>query len=732
MQVMVIFSIQVSLFKTISNIIFKENQNYRIRKIDASTGKIYTVIGTGSSAFTADGFNATSTSVYPRGLAIHPISLELYFVDIGGSTGKYLIRRVNSQDGKVYTVIGGGQSLSATSLANATNIGGVSAISFAPNGDLYFDSPSTHGIKRMIYGSNMVSTIAGLVSYMATTGDGPALSTSIAVPQCLVYWNGEVYFVDVYLIRKVSSGQVVTLAGGIGDGGLAVNSELSTVSSLALTDTDLYLSDKGNYRIRKVSFSSGLIDSVVGAYYYTDNGDNFANKTNINLVNDIRILNNQILFTDSGNNKIRKTDISGKGKVTTIAGKGTNIGIVSMPENELATQSYLNNPSSVAYLPNGEVIIADTNNNVIRKVDLIGNITLIAGKPFQAGFNGDSSNAKNSLLNNPTGLSTLKDGRIVFADTMNMRIRMLTPYCPVGYIMNQLPSGGLVCNITTCYGVSFDDSKVCSGKGTCQALNSCSCLTGYSGLDCSIADYCTLYPTSTVCSSSSFNTTESQTSIVSNITQLDSKTIQFSSTPSISISLPSIISQYLQSSEISLKNDSVQVVSSLSESKKSETAVISQVVSLVLLKSNSNEKITVQNLQQPISFSFENVTLTLPNIEKLNISCVYLDENSKEWKSDGLETEIQNQIITQQLADGNVTVTLSIKCNTNHLTSFSVIDQNYKKATSQPNKEDVAILQDNTVLIAAIVGSVGGLCVIGTIIALIVVVCIFVKRKNKK
>ncbi|EFC36066.1 predicted protein, partial [Naegleria gruberi] len=545
----------------------------------------------------------------------------------------------------------------------------------------------------------------------------------------------ELYFSD-YLhdrVRKItSSGLVETVAGGIGDKGLAVNAKIRGVSSILLVDNDLYISDAFNYRIRKISLSTGIIDSIVGAYASIYNGDNWANQTNINYVWDMRIQNGELVFADMNNNLIRKTSLSGKGKVTTIAGMGANNASIII-DNVKATSAYLKNPGSVAFLPTGDMIIAETEGHIIRKVDLNGNISLIAGSFFQPGFNGDLSDSKNSLLYQPTGLSILQDGRIIFSDFGNNRVRMLTPYCKdEKYYLTQ-SSQGIVCNITSCYGLAYNDAKVCSGNGICSSLNNCSCSSGYSGNDCSTADICSVLSSSYVCTTTSLNTTETQVTTVQNVTQLDSKTIEFSSTSTVTVSLPSTISQYLTSVDSTLKNDTVTVVSSVSSaSKVTETSeVISPVISIVLVKSSSNQKISVQNLEEPISLYFNKVNMTVSNIETLNVTCMYYDESEKVWKSDGVESEI-TEIILHNLADGNVTLTISLTCKTFHLTSFGIIDQNYKKATTNSNTDDSTILTDYTVLIGAIVGGVGGCCVIATIITLIIVVIIFVRRRGKK
>ncbi|EFC39929.1 predicted protein [Naegleria gruberi] len=516
-------------------------------------------------------------------------------------------------------------------------------------------------------------------------------------------------------MRKISSfGNVQTIAGGIGDKGPAINAKLRTVYSMKILGDYLYFSDT-LYKIRKISLSTGLIDSVVGGYVNGYNGDNLANQTNIRTVLDMQFHNNELVFADTINFRIRKTSLSEMGMVTTIAGNGSTT-LTSLIDNVPATSAYLKAPASVAFLSNGEMIIAERQGHVIRKVDLTGQISLIAGSFLQLGLNGDSSNAKISLLNDPLSLTVLKGDRILFVDRGNNRIRMLTPYCKdSGYFLTQSSQGMICSNQTTCFGFAETDSKVCSGNGICQSFNNCACKVGYMGSDCSTPNICTVLTIAHICTSPIFNAPETLITPVSDITLLNSRNIEL---PSVKINLPPTMSVYLEGIDPSLKNEEVVVLSSLSTTTiSSETlGFVSPIVSSVIAKANSGQKIPVQNLADPVAILFEN--LTISNNENLNVSCIYFDETAKEWKSDGIETKTSTD------------KAVSVTCNTYSLErSIVVIDQNYKKES--PSKGSGVVTDNSAVLIGAIVGSIGGCCVLLSVLMIIIVVIALVLKRKR-
>ncbi len=147
-----------------------------------------------------------------------------------------------------------------------------------------------------------------------------------------------------------------------------------------------------------------------------------------------------IYVADQLNNRIRKIDANGI--ITTIAGDG-QAGISG--DGGQAVQAELNMPSAVATDSYGNVYIADSNNNRVRKADPAGIIYTIAGNG-QAGFSGDGSQAEQASLYHPSGVVADGAGDIYIADQLNNRIRKVDR----GGIISTVVGNGKNCGLTGC------------------------------------------------------------------------------------------------------------------------------------------------------------------------------------------------------------------------------------------------------------------------------------------
>lgn len=134
-----------------------------------------------------------------------------------------------------------------------------------------------------------------------------------------------------------------------------------------------------------------------------------------------------IYIADTENNRIRKV-MTPTGTITTLAGTGTTgLGEGGFSgDNGLATLARLNAPEGVAVDAAGHVYIADTENHRIRQIiSPTGLITTVAGSGTQ-GFNGDNQPAPNAHLDNPRGVAVDSQGNLYIADTENHRIRKVS------------------------------------------------------------------------------------------------------------------------------------------------------------------------------------------------------------------------------------------------------------------------------------------------------------------
>ncbi|MFZ4797625.1 MAG: T9SS type A sorting domain-containing protein [Bacteroidia bacterium] len=275
-----------------------------------------------------------------------------------------------------------------------------------------------------------ITTIAGGL------GDGGlARNTPFFSPDATaVDDSGNIYIIDQYKhrIRKVtaSTGIVSTVAGNglqgyAGDGSAATSANLYVPTGIAIDDSgNIYISDSYNHRIRKVTASTGVISTVAGNGAQGSGGDGSA-ATSANLSRPSGVAvdgSGNIYIADRLNNKIRKVNAS-TGIISTVAGNGAQ---GSGGDGNVATSANLYFPTDVAVDSAGNIYIADANNNKIRKVNAsTGIINTLAGNGTQS-YGGDGFTATSASLYNPTGVAIDGAGNIYIADETNHRIRKVT------------------------------------------------------------------------------------------------------------------------------------------------------------------------------------------------------------------------------------------------------------------------------------------------------------------
>jgi len=276
--------------------------------------------------------------------------------------------------------------------------------------------------------AQIITTVAG-DSTQGYNGDNIlATTTELNEPSGVaVDVAGNIYIADRNnnRIRKVSasSGLITTIAGTgtagfSGDSGLAVLAEINYPYGIALdTLGNIYFSDGRNYRIRKID-TSGVITTIAGNGTFGYNGDSIA-ATSAGLDPSGLTIDkySNIYVADFNNDRIRK--INASGIITTIAGTGMQ---GYNGDGIIATTAQLFMPNGVAVDNTGNIYIADYNNSRIRKVNSAGIITTIAGTGTR-GYNGDNISADSAEINWPLGITIDGSGNVYIGDTYNYRIR---------------------------------------------------------------------------------------------------------------------------------------------------------------------------------------------------------------------------------------------------------------------------------------------------------------------
>ncbi len=210
----------------------------------------------------------------------------------------------------------------------------------------------------------------------------------------------------------MSSGIISTIVGAgtasySGDGGAATSATLNNPAALAIDSSGaLYIADSSNGRIRKVQ--SGIITTIAGTGVAMLSGDGGpATSATLNCPYGIALdSSSNVYIADLGNHCIRKITVS-TGIMTTVAGTGVNR---YNGDNGAATSAALNYPYDVSLDSAGNIYIADTYNNRVRKVTVSSGImTTIAGTGISS-YSGDGGAATSAAVNFPSGVSVDSSG----------------------------------------------------------------------------------------------------------------------------------------------------------------------------------------------------------------------------------------------------------------------------------------------------------------------------------
>jgi len=399
-------------------------------KMDTS-GNLTLVAGNSRAGYTGDGGLAINAELNkPSGVAIDSAG-NVYIADSLNS-----VVRMVAPNGIISTFAGNGGTGYAGDYGPATgaNMNLPSGIAVDKSGNLYITDSGNNVIRKVSGG--IITTFAGnnLPGY---AGDGAlASSAQLLNPNDVaVDASGNVYIADTgnWIIREVTvnNGNINTVAGEqslgagyAGDGGPATSAQLYIPYGVAVDSSgNIYISEYGDGRIRKVTQSNGKISTIAGNGSYGFSGDG-GTATSASFADPWGLCvdgGGNIYVADLWNYRIRK--ITSGGEISTVAGNG----IVSYSgDGGPATQAQLNTPEAVAVDSSGNIYIADTQNQRIRAVTPQGVIHTIAGTGT-AGSSGDNGPAANAQLNSPSGLAVDAKGNLYVADTGNDRVRVIAP-----------------------------------------------------------------------------------------------------------------------------------------------------------------------------------------------------------------------------------------------------------------------------------------------------------------
>jgi sugar lactone lactonase YvrE len=412
---------------TISNLFVADTWNDTIREITPA-GVVTTLAGTAGNIGQADGAGANASFNEPQGIAVDAAD-NVFVTDSGNQTIRAIV------GGTVRTLAG------AAGVNGSTNGPGTSARFYAPAGivvdaaDNLFVADALNQTIRQINSSGVVTTIAGTAGIFGSA-DGTNGQASFWGPQGLAVnpTNDLLYVADTgnSTLRQITPAGTNWLTGTFaGNASIGAKNLTGTAAQFfwpmdAAADGagNLYVADAGNNTIRKIT-AAGAVSTFAGSPGVSGSTDGTTNNALFNAPAAVALDGaGNIYVSDTGNHTIR--EITAAGTVSTLAGWPGTAGSA----DGIGTNALFNAPQGLAVDGSGNVYVADTWNNTIRKIAPGGIVTTLAGVAGIAGsadnvYATDGTNA-GALFNHPTGLAIDGAGDLFVTDLFNHTIREIT------------------------------------------------------------------------------------------------------------------------------------------------------------------------------------------------------------------------------------------------------------------------------------------------------------------
>lgn len=366
--------------------------------------------------------NVTSTAFNVVGLnANTQYSMQVSAVNSGGESAKSVSLDVSTLLSVIVnTFAGSGLASFADGTGILAHFNSPFGLAADASGNLYVGDWQNQKIRKITSGG-VVTTLAG--SGIQGYSDGPGNSSRFAGPLGMaVDRDGNVYVADTgnNRIRKITQQGVVSTLAGSGPGyadGVGTNTKFYNPYGIAVdSNGNIYVADTANNRIRKIT-SDGTVSTLAGSS--SGYADGTGADAKFNFPYGVAVDNSgNVYVADYSNYRIRK--VTAGGIVSTLAGNGS-----FGNADGTGTNAQFYNPSGITVDSNGNLFVTDYAFCSVRKITSNGVVSTLAGNG-QGYADGSGSEA---IFNFPRGIAVNGSGDIYVADTANNRIRkiMLSP-----------------------------------------------------------------------------------------------------------------------------------------------------------------------------------------------------------------------------------------------------------------------------------------------------------------
>jgi streptogramin lyase len=397
------------------NLIFADTGNsHRIRRIDANTGIITTIAGGIAPGFSGDGAPAAQARFRdPTELAIDRDD-RLYILDFGNAR----IRRIDS-NGIITTIAGngtagfsgdGGPALQASFNVGVYDNGGLAIDS---RGNLYLADTYNARVRKIDTNTGIINT------FVANAGTVYGVTVDAGDNVYVTFNNG---FPEARIRKFSSTGDLLQSWGqgfGFSDDGLpAQTARMGLIWRIAFdVSGNVLFADAG--RIRRINLQTGLLETIVGMapHIIGETGPALATVLNDPGTDLLFLPSGELLTAEGSNYFVRKMDRNGN--VSVFAGNGSLIS-ASLRDEQPATAVSLVS-SALALAPNGDVLLIASDS--VARIDSANRIHVLAGGG--GGFSGDGGPSTEAKLQQPHDIATDAAGNIFIADTNNNRVRRI-------------------------------------------------------------------------------------------------------------------------------------------------------------------------------------------------------------------------------------------------------------------------------------------------------------------